>query len=419
MSKVIICIILFNIININSMYSQNLNYPFPQNKNYFEGSINPKNHSQIELNKAAMLFYNLWKKAYLRNDCADPKQYYVLNDEENVKGRGSTICVSEGQGYGMQIMVLMAGYEKDAKHIFDGMYKFSRAHPSNKSPYIMSWSILKGCITNTHNENNSSAADGDLDITLSLLMADNQWGSTGEINYRNEALKNLSAILKHVINYKNHTILLSDANVLGDEDYNDIRSSDFMPSHLRVFNKFYPNEEWTKVIDKTYEIFEKLQLKYSPKAGLIPDFIVYKEGKYLPSKPNYLESKHDGEYYYNACRVPFRVAIDYLIFGDSRAKKLLDPLNDWIQEETVNNADKISTGYHLNGDRLNGKNYAVPSFVCPFAIGAMVNKENQEWVDDCWDFIADFEFKDFRYFDNSIQMLSLLILSENYWLPQP
>ncbi len=419
MRKIIICITIFIMSTINSIYPQNPKYPFPQNKSYSVGSIKPQNHPQTELNKAVMQFYKVWKNAYIRHDCSDPKQYYVLNDEENVKGKGSTICVSEGQGYGMQIMVLMAGFDKDARTIFNGMFKFSRAHPSSKSPHLMSWSILKGCITNTHDGNNSSATDGDLDIALSLLMADNQWGSNSEINYRNEALKILTAILKHEINYKNNSVLLSDDNVLGDEDYNDIRSSDFMPAHLRVFNKFYPNEEWIKVIDNSYLIFEKLQAEYSPKVFLIPDFIEYKSGKYLPAKPNYLESKHDGEYYYNACRVPFRLAIDYLIFGDARAKKILDPLCDWIQEKTVNNADKICAGYHLNGEPIAGRNYAVPAFVCPFTIGSMVNAENQEWLNDCWNSIADFEFKDYKYFDNSIQMLSLLIISGNFWLPQP
>jgi len=299
------------------------------------------------------------------------------------------------------------------------MFKFTKDHPSKKSPHLMSWCILEGCITNSYNDNNSSATDGDMDIALSLLMADNQWGSKGELNYRKEGLKILDAILKHEINHENHTVLLGDANVFGDEDYNDIRSSDFMPDHLRVFNQFYPNEEWVKVIDNMYRIFVNIQLKYSPKVGLLPDFIIKKDKGYLPANPKYLESKHDGEYYYNACRVPLHLAIDYLFFNEANAKRLLDPLNNWIQKKTDNNADKICAGYHLNGEPISGQNYTVPAFVCPFAIGAMVNKENQEWVDDCWDFITDFEFKDYRYYDNSIQMLSLLILSGNYWLPQP
>jgi endo-1,4-beta-D-glucanase Y len=285
----------------------------------------------------------------------------------------------------------------------------------------MSWSILKGCVTNiehTGDDNdNTSATDGDMDIALSLLMADAQWGSKGDVNYHTEAIKRIKAILDFEINKHNHTILLSDANNFGDDDYYDIRSSDFMPAHLRVFSKYYPNPEWKRVINTMYKIFGDIQANYSPGAGLLPDFIAYKDHKYVPAKAHYLESKYDGAYYYNACRVPFRVAPDYLLYNDSRAQKMLIPLSDWIQDKTENNADKICAGYFLNGDKIPDHNYATPAFVCPFAIGAMVDKDNQEWENDCWNTVNDFEFNDYQYFDNTIQMLSLIILSGNYWLP--
>jgi endoglucanase len=419
MKQRVILLLIIGLSNVYCLFSQTPRYPFPQNKSYFDGTVKPEKEPITEQNKVVTQFYNKWKNAYIRHDCADAQQYYVLNDEDNVKGKGTTICVSEGQGYGMLIMVLMAGYDKDAQSIFDGMYQFADAHPSNKSPYLMSWSILKGCVTNSYGDNRTSATDGDLDIALSLLMADNQWGSNGKINYRAAALKILPAILKHEVNAKEHTILLSDANVEGDYDFNDIRSSDFMPAHLRVFNEFYPNDEWTKVIDKMYQVFGNIQNQYSNKTGLLPDFMVYRHGKYSPAKAKYLESKHDGAYYYNACRVPFRVAVDFLFFGDPRAKKILNPISGWIQRRTANHVDKIRAGYHLNGEPISGHDYSIPAFVCPFAIGSMLDKNNQQWVNNCWDYMTDFEFKDYRYFDNTLQMLSMLILTGNYWLPQP
>ena len=419
MKQRVVIFLMICLSNAYCLFSQAPRYPFPQNKSYFEGTIKPSKEPGTEQDKAITQFYDKWKNAYIRYDCADAQQYYVLNDEENVKGKGTTICVSEGQGYGMQIVVLMAGYDQDAQSIFDGMYKFSEAHPSNKSPYLMSWSILKGCITNSYGDNNTSATDGDLDIALSLLMADNQWGSNGKINYRAEALKILPAILEHEVNSKKHTILLSDANLEGDYDFNDIRTSDFMPAHLRVFSEFCPNDEWARVIDKMYQVFGNIQNEYSAKTGLLPDFIVYRNGKYAPAKPRYLESRHDGAYYYNACRVPFRVAVDFLFFGDPRAQKMLNPISKWIQKRTTHKAGRIQAGYHLNGEAIKGHNYAVPSFVCPFAIGSMTDKNNQQWVNDSWDIIRAFEFKDYRYFDNTLQMLSMLLLTGNYWLPQP
>jgi endo-1,4-beta-D-glucanase Y len=295
------------------------------------------------------------------------------------------------------------------------------AHPTSKSQHLMTWSVLKGCLTN-HEKNgddndNTSATDGDLDIALSLFMADTQWGSQGAINYREEGIKRAKAILEFEINKGKHTILLGDANNAGDEDYFDIRSSDFMPAHLKVFNHYYPNDEWKHVIDESYKIYSYIQAKYSPKAGLIPDFIVFTANKFMPAKPKYLESRFDGDYYYNACRVPLRVAVDYLLNNDQRARNMLNPLAEWIQEKTKNNVGNINAGYFLTGEAIPNHKYTTPAFVCPFAIGSMLNDDNQDWVNDCWDYIGDFEVKDYQYFDNTIQMLSLIILSGNYWLP--
>lgn len=404
-----------------SVFGQTAQRPFPHHTKYAAGSIKPAHLKQADLDKATANFYAVWKKQYVKNDCADVSQYYILNDEENVKAKKPVICVSEGQGYGMLIMTLMGGHDKEARTIFDGMYKFVVSHPTSKSQHLMSWSVLKGCVTN-HEKNgddndNTSATDGDLDIALSLFMADAQWGSKGAINYRKEGISRAKAILDFEINKRNHTILLGDANNAGDEDYFDIRSSDFMPAHLKVFNRYYPNDEWKRVIDESYKVFSTIQAKYSPNAGLIPDFIVFKANQFMPAKPKYLESKFDGDYYYNACRVPLRVGVDYLINGDQRAQNLLNPIAEWIQTKTKDRVDMINAGYFLSGDAIPNHKYTTPAFVCPFAIGSMLNGDNQDWVNDCWDYMGEFEVKDYQYFDNTIQMLSLIILSGNFWLP--
>ncbi|TAL62418.1 MAG: hypothetical protein EPN88_13285, partial [Bacteroidetes bacterium] len=137
--------------------AQEAKRPFPQHTVYDKSTIMPANHSRAEMDKSVIEYYNLWKSSYVRNNCSDQKQYYVWDNEDLEENETlRSICVSEGQGYGMLITVLMAGFDKDAKTIYDGMYKFYRAHPSKRSEYLMSWSILSGCITNTKNDNQSS-----------------------------------------------------------------------------------------------------------------------------------------------------------------------------------------------------------------------------------------------------------------------
>jgi hypothetical protein len=217
--------------------------------------------------------------------------------------------------------------------------------------------------------------------------------------------------------YLKQTVLLSDANINGDPDFYDIRSSDFMPVHLKIFNKYLPDKLWLTVLYQMYDIISTVQDKYSNEAGLVPDFIILHDGKYIPAKGNYLESKYDGDFYFNACRLPMRVALDKIIYGDLKADSLTK-FNDWIQESTSNTVEGINSGYHLNGQKISKNVNTIPSFVGPIAVSAMMDRENQEWLNDLWDFIADeFDFDDYKYYDNTLKMLSLLILSGNYWTP--
>jgi endo-1,4-beta-D-glucanase Y len=153
-----------------------------------------------------------------------------------------------------------------------------------------------------------------------LLLADKQWGSAGKINYLEEAKRMIQAIMQHEINPKAFSILLSDAVEHDSKDYFDTRTSDFMPDHYRVFANATADSRWQQVIDGNYRLFSEMESRFSPDAGLVPDFIRRINKHATPAGPNYLESLYDGLYNYNACRVPWRIGTDYLLYGDKRAK---------------------------------------------------------------------------------------------------
>ena len=157
---------------------------------------------------------------------------------------------------------------------------------------------------------------------------------------------------------------------------------------------------------------------YSPDAGLVPDFIQHINKKPIPARANYLESRYDGYYNYNACRVPWRIGTDYLLHGDPRAKQMLQKINGWIRKTTKNNPDNISSGYSLAGDDLPGRNFEALSFICPFAVSAMTDAGNQKWLNDLWDYIIHFDMDSFDYYDNTIKLTDIIILSGNYWDPE-
>jgi endo-1,4-beta-D-glucanase Y len=273
--------------------------PFPQHSQYTVGTIKPNHLPQQQLDKQVGAFYDQWKTRYVKAGC-QKNQYYIWFEKPGKE------CVSEGQGYGMLITVLMAGYDKAAKTTFDGLYNYYKAHPAKTSPHLMAWAQIKNC----KDLDQSTATDGDMDIAYSLLLAAKQWGINGDINYLQEAKSMIAAIMQHEINANIYTILLSDAIEHDSQDYFDTRSSDFMPAHFKAFESAMPNTKWQRVTNNTYQLFSLMQAKYSPDAGLIPDFIHSTNKDPRPVKSNYLESKYDGYYNYNACRVPWRFKED-------------------------------------------------------------------------------------------------------------
>jgi endo-1,4-beta-D-glucanase Y len=313
----------------------------------------------------------------------------------------------------MIIVALMAGADSSSQSTFDGLLKYYLEHPSKRSRVLMSWAQRIVC---EHDEE-SSASDGDIDIAYSLLLANAQWSSNGSINYLLKAKSIIGAVMDQEINENTFSVLESNSIESDSRDYFDMRSSDFIPSEFRSFYQATKEKNWLKTIDSCYKIFSLVQRKYSPDAGLVPDFIQSVNKNPGPAKKHYLESKFDGMYNYNASRVPWRIATDFIITGDSRSKLFLEPVNQWIRGTTADNPDNISAGYTLDGDDLKSRHFEALSFISSFAISAMTDARNQKWLNNLWDYIIRFSLKDFDYFDNSIKMLNLIILSHNYWAP--
>ena len=376
---------------------------------YHKGTIKPNHLTQEKIDSQVLNFYKNWKNQYIRQ-ILDTHQAFVFFEEEGSKFQS----VSEGQGYGMIIVTMMAGADPDAQNIFNQLFRYVIAHPSIPESALMGWSQLP----DNKNKDTTSATDGDMDIAFALLLADKQWGSIGEFNYKDSARKMIKDIMKDEINHNTYSILLSDAVESDSKDYYDMRSSDFMPLHCKSYLDAAKDAQWKKVIDKNYALFSHLTKTYSPDAGLLPDFIIEINRKAKPAKPRYLESRYDGYYNYNACRVPLRIATDYLFTGDVRSYEIIHTINKWIRETCSGNPDNISAGYTLAGDDIKSRHFEALSFIGPFAVAAMIEPSNQQWLNDIWDYMTGFKLKDFDYYDNSIKMLCMLIISGNYWIPQ-
>ena len=136
--------------------------PFPQALELKYYGIRP-DHSQNQLNAAVTEFYEYWKVKYLVESTKVPGDYKVAYNKKNW-------TVSEAMGYGMLIVVQMAGYDPKAKEYFDGLNRFRKRYPSKNNKAFMNWQVRDEANTET----DSSATDGDLDMATALPMAAQQ-----------------------------------------------------------------------------------------------------------------------------------------------------------------------------------------------------------------------------------------------------
>lgn len=477
--------------------------------------------SQETLNSQLMEFYYKWKGStsgiedvptvkgygdgYLARYYSEGVKKPVYIIKGNVTGGEpetwkkdsiTAVSSSEATGYGMLVFALMAGAETNAQKYFDGLLNLYLRNktvyaPKGKSLATMSWILpSKYSVNGKQPERSGSATDGDLDIAYALLLAHKQWKNPSSFAntdkaYLDLALELIKDIHDYIISDTSFRILMGDSfseskggssskTYSGRYNASSTRPSDWMITHLRVFNEYYPSPKWEKAIKETYRVMAAVS---HPQSGLVPDFVEDIKGKPVPalktipsekwyqdtdgkwkSKPAFcfLEGDWDDKYGANACRVPWRFTLEYGHYGTTEAKKYLNKWaswtktlkprrlrHDWDNEDWYKRDSgyvmssfpaSIFHGYELDGSPIGFKEYpktwdlkrpysSMP-FIAPLAFTHMVNKNGQKEVDEAWEFVINNFCGDHTedsgytcYFGDSIGLLTLLMMSGNWWIP--
>jgi endo-1,4-beta-D-glucanase Y len=377
--------------------------PFPQNLTY-PGAIKPNNVTQADMNNAIKSYYDYWKKSYVRqsNGVTPGGGYYVFM--KGTGGSGNEITTSEAHGYGMIIFALMAGYDGQAKQYFDGMFNMFDKHRSKNNPNNMSWVIDK---SESRSKDEDSATDGDMDIAYALLLAHHQWGSNGNIDYLSQARNIITKGVKAgAMSPETKRSLLGDSC---DDQY-ATRASDWMTDHFKAYQKATSDNFWGEATKTVYDLIRDITVNYAPSTGLMPDFIISRHAR--PAAPNFLEAKTDGDYSWNACRYPWRLATDFAHSGSPEARAAANKVVNWVKSSTGNDPRNIKAGYKLDGTPLVKDGSA--AFTAPFAAACIVDSSHQAFLNSSWEVIKD--WKD-SYYGDTINLLCMFLISGNWWSP--
>ena len=384
-------------------------YPFSARLDAYVAGILPSAGAE-QMDGVVRASYDAWKARSIGDIASVPGGKVAL-----CFGRdpASHLTLSEGMGYAMLISVVMAGHDPEARVQFDGLLATVRARPAYSVPapmgaHLMDWRLGADGSSSVQAGGGWNALDGDLDIAMALLMADRQWGSAGRWNYKQEALNTIAAIAAWAMKPDGTTKGLSTPNVS--------RTSDFMVGHFRAFHRATGDALWARAIDRSYELVDRMQSAYSPRCGLVPDFIVRTDtASPLPSPGGYGDFVDtEGDYFANARRTPWRWGTDFVTSGDERWRSVCTKLVGFIESDSGGQPGAIANGYQLDGQAM-GRASAAASMAGPLLCGAMVDERFQGFVDSLWTWNAT-NFST-GYYDSELQLLPLIVASGNWWNP--
>lgn len=371
---------------------------------YAQGILRPSG-STSTLDAAVVDYYQRWKSAFLRQNCGNGWYQVISPDADHP-------YVAEAQGYGMVVVATMAGADPDARRIFDGLVKWKIDHPSSINPDLLAAEQDASCRSVNGGD---AATDGDLDVAYGLLLADRQWGSTGTYNYKQLAIRHINAIKASEVNPSTNLLKLGDWTSAGDQYYYLSRSSDWMADHFRAFRKATGDAAWDTIRTAHQNLITRLQQNFSPNTGLLPDFVENTNSTPRPASGQVLESPNDGQYYWNACRVPWRIGADAVTSGDSSSLAAARKLNAWVKARTGGNPANIGLGYRLDGTQISGGSAA--AFFAPFAVVAATDPASQAWLDALWNRMLQTPIDSSSYFSASIQLQVMITVTGNHWVP--
>jgi endo-1,4-beta-D-glucanase Y len=219
---------------------------------------------------------------------------------------------SQGIAYGMLLSVAMAD-----QAVFDGLWKFYQDHLDKNG--LMNATMAK-CEA-PGNNNAGAQADADLDATMALLQAASRWPNA-TAGYLKKAEGLASKIVQFETDMCDGRRVLRPGDAFGgcsDVEHPSVRPSYFATGYYKVFSRYFPAQAstWLALRDTSYQLFAIYQARMD---NLVPD----------SSRPD--GGDDQSQYSYEACRTPWRVAVDYAWTGDTRARTFMQNISSWVDQ---------------------------------------------------------------------------------------
>jgi endo-1,4-beta-D-glucanase Y len=318
-----------------------------------------------------------------------------------VRPENGNDTVSEGIGYGMLIGVFM-----NDQSMFDALWSYAKSH--NDGHGLMTWCVPGGSGSCS---GGGSATDGDEDMAYALLMASKQWPT--KASYASDATALINAIMQYEVDSGSNVLKPGD-NFGGPSEMNP---SYLAPAYYRAFARATGNSKWMNVLDESYTIVAAASGQY----GLVPNWAT-SSGSGIAGPTSDGSGPNFG---YDACRVPFRIGLDYCLNGETRAQHYAGLIAGFFaSKSTATSLSGINDGYTPAGANPSGALGDYPAgmaFTGPAGVAAMAAGNDTlrdisyrtQWADTTQGAMKISGV--FTYYNASWGVLSLMANSGNFW----
>ena len=248
------------------------------------------------------------------------RQHFISPEGQVVLEEQGGGTISEAQAYAL-LRALWAGDEQT----FGRVCQWTRTNLSREASHgdhLLAWKWGKKTDGSYGVLDANTASDADLDYALALLLAYRQgWQAPpGFPDYLTEARQVARDILvKEVVELPSGALYLAPGNWQAQTPPYLLNPSYFFPAAYRAFVQAGFDSRWGRLHADAYPFLQRLTRGLGDTAGvgLVPDWVEVAAGGKLTPHPE--RSQHFG---WEAVRLPWRVALDRVWFGDLAAARL-------------------------------------------------------------------------------------------------
>ena len=342
---------------------------------------------------------------------------FVTADGRVVRPEHDDDSVSEAQAY----TLLRAVWMND-QPTFDRVWEWSRRHLARNgrdaaSLWAWHWVEQEGGRVADWN----AATDADSDAALALIMASERWPAptvTGLPAYATAARVTLGDLMAHAVVTDDEGTTLMLPGAWADERAKGngvvLNPSYLSPAAYRTFAAFSGDGRWARLADDSYVVLEAL-CSGDQAPVPTPDWIRW-HGK-ARWEPEGAAAKSG----WDAIRIPWRVATDFLWFRTPQAHRFLTRCVDPVIEQARRTGRGLTVERSLDGRPMGAEDHPLANAM--YAFGASSPADRDRLLGLVRDRVTDdagglFFGETDRYYVNSLAYLPFLVRSGGYSRPR-